>query len=329
MADDARRAASMLASYADAMQFTAGLLNPEFQRAVDSIATLKSILVITGLGKSGLVGQKAAATFSSTGTRATFVHPVEALHGDLGIVENNTGMLAISKSGGNEETIEFARQFKQVAQGPVITLTEPDSRLELQSDIALHIPKLPEIDEWNLAPTTSTMTSMAICDVLAICVQQQKNLTAEDFAQFHPHGTLGRRLLLQVKDLMISGSALPIRPLQATFSEVIYEISSKGLGLVLLIDDSGSYHGLLTDGDIRRLMERNEPITELNASECFRLSRRGDDLPPVTHGSANVQAKAIDCLEQMQKDKITSIVILEERRPIGLVRMQDLVAAGL
>lgn len=319
----------MLATYAKAMHRTADLLNPEFQRAVDAIASLPSILVITGLGKSGLVGQKAAATFSSTGTRATFVHPVEALHGDLGIVEEHTGMLAISKSGGNEETIEFARQFKQVARGPVITLTEPNSRLEQQADVALHIPKLPEIDEWNLAPTTSTMTSMGICDVLAICVQQQKSLTAEDFAQFHPHGTLGRRLLLQVGDLMISGSALPIRPLHATFSEVIYEISSKGLGLVLLVDNSGSYHGLLTDGDIRRLMERKEPITELNASECFRLSRRGDDLPPVTHGSSSAQAKAIDCLEQMQEDEITSIVILEESRPIGLVRMQDLVAAGL
>lgn len=329
MSKDVEQAKQMLQAYAEAMESTSSILDVEFNKAVEAIASLSSILVVTGLGKSGLVGQKAAATFSSTGTRAAFVHPVEALHGDLGIVEKDAAMLAISKSGGNEETIEFARQFKQVAQGTVITLTEPESRLEEFADIALHIPPLPEIDEWNLAPTTSSITSMSVCDVLAICVQQRKGLTAEDFAQFHPHGTLGRRLLLQVRDLMISGEDLPLRSLDASFSELIYEISSKGLGLVLLIDGDGEYFGLLTDGDIRRLMERSEPIAELDARDCFRLSRRGTDLPPVTHGSASPETKAIECLEQMQRDRITSIVILEDKRPIGLVRMQDLVAAGL
>lgn len=329
MSRNVEQAKQMLQAYADAMLSTSSSLNSEFGRAVDAISNLSSILVVTGLGKSGLVGQKAAATFSSTGTRAAFVHPVEALHGDLGIVEKDAAMLAISKSGGNEETIEFARQFKHVSEGTVITLTEPESRLERIADIALHIPRLPEIDEWNLAPTTSSITSMSVCDVLAICIQQQKGLTAEDFAQFHPHGTLGRRLLLQVRDLMITGDDLPLSSLDATFSEIIYEISSKGLGLVLLIDDDGDYFGLLTDGDIRRLMERSEPIAQLNARDCFRLSRRGTDLPPVTHGSASPETKAIECLEQMQRDRITSIVILEDKQPIGLVRMQDLVAAGL
>ncbi len=329
MTDHVARAKAMLSIYASAMTQTADLLDEGFQRAVDSIATLDSLLIITGLGKSGLVGQKAAATFSSTGTRAAFVHPVEALHGDLGIVESQAGMLAISKSGGNEETIEFARQFRQVAKGPVITLTEPNSRLEQFADIALHIPVLPEIDQWNLAPTTSTMTSMSILDVLAICVQQTKGLTAEDFAQFHPHGTLGRRLLLQVQDLMISGDRLPIRGVNASFSEVIYEISSKGLGLVLLVDEAGDHFGVLTDGDIRRLMERGEPFATMNARECFHHSRRGDDLPPVVQGSATPDTMAINCLEQMQRNSITSIVILDEKRPVGLIRMQDLVAAGL
>ena len=329
MADDIARANRMLHSYSHAMEATASMLNENFQKAVDEISGLKSLLVITGLGKSGLVGQKAAATFSSTGTRAAFVHPVEALHGDMGIVESETGMLAISKSGGNIDTIDFARQFKQVAHGPVITLTEPGSKLEQYADVPLHIPNLPEIDQWNLAPTTSTLTSLSICDVLAACVQQKKGLTAEDFAQFHPHGTLGRRLLLQVRDLMISGDALPIQPLECSFSEVIYEISSKGIGLVLLVDKVGKYCGLLTDGDIRRLLERGEPIEKLNARECFRLSRRGEDLPAVTHGSATPDTKAIECLEQMRQDKITSIVILDAKRPIGLVRMQDLVNAGL
>lgn len=319
----------MLAHYAEAMQATANLLDLNYQRAVDTIAQLDALLIITGLGKSGLVGQKAAATFSSTGTRAVFVHPVEALHGDSGVIEPGAALLAISKGGGNVETIEFTRQFKTVAHGPVITLTEPNSNLESYGDIALHIPKLPEIDEWDLAPTTSTITSLSVCDILAICVQQQRGLTAEHFAQFHPHGTLGKRLLLHVRDFMVCGDALPLQSVKASFAEVLYEISSKGLGSVLLISDDASFHGMITDGDIRRLLERKEDITKLNAAECYQLSRRGTDLPQVTHGTTSADTKAIDCLKQMQMDRITALVVLEERKPIGIIRLQDLIAAGL
>ena len=323
------KARAFLTTYAEAMAATQLLLDDAFARAVDAVATLDSMLIITGLGKSGLVGQKAAATLSSTGTPTAFVHPVEALHGDLGIVGSGSAMLAVSKGGGNEETIEFARQFKAVINGPVITLTEPDSRLEQFADIALHIPKLPEIDEWNLAPTTSTMTSMAILDVLAICVQQQKNLTAEDFAQFHPSGTLGKRLLLHVRDLMIAGDALPLKPGETTFADLVYEISSKGIGMVLLTEDNGELLGVLTDGDIRRLLERGEPVTEMTALECIKASRRGSDLPPVDRAATSPDTKAIDCLVKMQQNQITSLVILDGRTPIGVVRMQDLVSAGL
>ena len=323
------KAKSMVKSYADAMLATQELLDEAFVRAVDAVASLDATLIISGLGKSGLVGKKSAATFSSTGTRAVFIHPVDGLHGDLGVVDSHSGLLAISKSGSNEETIEFARQFKNVAKGAVITLTEPDSKLERLADIALHIPQLPEIDEWNLAPTISTVTSSTILDVLAICVQDQKGFTAEDFAQFHPRGALGKRLLLDVKDFMIEQADLPIRNADSKFSELIYAISSGGLGLVLLVDEEGSFMGVLTDGDIRRLMERGEPITSMDARSCLTASRRGGDLPQVQKGWTTPETKAIDCLRQMQEDQITSIVILESKRPVGLVRMQDLVAAGI
>ena len=329
MTDDTKRAQTMLAHYTNAMQATANLVDENFQRAVDVLVQLDALLVLTGLGKSGLIGQKAAATFSSTGTRAVFVHPVEALHGDSGVVEPNAALLAISKGGGNVETIEFARQFKSVARGPVITLTEPNSNLESFGDIALHIPKLPEIDEWDLAPTTSTLTTLSLCDVLAICVQQRRGLTAEHFAQFHPHGTLGKRLLLHVQDFMVSGDALPLQPMNASFSEVLYEISSKGLGSVILVNADFNFYGMITDGDIRRLLERNEEVTKLSAQECFQLSRRGADLPQVTHGTTTPETKAIDCLHQMQVDRITSLVVLQEDKPIGIIRLQDLIAAGL
>ena len=329
MNNDISRAQSMLAHYAQAMHSTADLVGVNFQHAVAAIAQLDALLVLTGLGKSGLIGQKAAATFSSTGTRAVFVHPVEALHGDSGVIEPRAALLAISKGGGNTETIEFTRQFKTVAQGPVITLTEPESNLESYGDIALHIPKLPEIDDWNLAPTTSTITTLSVCDVLAICVQQQRGLTAEHFAQFHPHGTLGKRLLLHVRDFMVSGDALPVQRVDAKFSAVLYEISSKGFGSVLLVKADSTFYGMITDGDIRRLLERNEDITKLNAQECFQLSRRGTDLPQVSHGTTTADTKASDCLQQMQMDRITALVVLQEDQPIGIVRLQDLLAAGL
>lgn len=319
----------MFDSYGAAISATRELLTPAFDEAVELIAGLRSILIVTGLGKSGLIGQKAAATMRSTGTQAAFVHPVEALHGDLGIVRRGSTMLAISKSGGNEETIEFVRQFRNIDEDGVITLTEPGSKLEQLADIALHIPKLPEIDEWDLAPTTSSITTLSLCDILAICVQQRKGLSADDFAQFHPSGTLGKRLLLHVRDLMIRGQELPLIRASASFSEVIYEISSKGLGLVLLTQDNGTLLGTLTDGDVRRLLEREIDTTTVNGADCYALSRRSDDLPPVAKGWTTPDTKAIDCLRQMQESKITSLVIRENDRPVGLIRMQDLIEAGL
>ena len=320
----------MLSMLATALEQCEQFVDDEFEKAIALLADLTAIFVVTGLGKSGLIGKKAAATFSSTGTRAVFVHPVEALHGDLGIVESGAVMLALSKSGLNEETIEFTKQFqKTVSNGRVITMTEQHSQLEANADIKLHIPTLPEIDRWDLAPTTSSLTTMAMCDVLAISVQQRKGLSATDFAQFHPSGTLGRRLLLRVQDLMIESENLPIQPLTATSSEVLTEASSRGFGLVLLTHANGEYFGMLTDGDIRRLIERDEPVSSMTAEECFHASRRGRDLPSVQRGFISGETKAVDCLREMEKYQITSMVVLNDNRPHGLVRMQDLIAAGL
>ena len=319
----------MLEQYTSAIESTSSLLGERFTEAVEHIAVLPSILVVTGLGKSGLIAKKAAATLSSTGTRAVFIHPVEALHGDLGVVSKESSMLALSKSGSNQETIDFAEQFRNVTHGKVISITEPSSKLAAVADIPLFIPKLPEIDAWDLAPTTSSLTSLALCDILAICVQQAKEFSAEDFAQYHPSGALGKRLLLNVGDLMVDGARLPNVIASSPFSSVIYEISSKGFGLVLLTNEDGSYFGMVTDGDIRRLLERNEPITEMTGIQCFESSRRGKDLPPVGKGWVTADTKAIDCLKLMEEEQITSLVVLNEDKPVGLVRMQDLVAAGL
>lgn len=321
----------MLDRYAAAMAATRQLLDQRFDQAVTLIAGLDSILIVTGLGKSGLIAQKAAATLSSTGTQAAFVHPVEALHGDLGIVRHRSALLALSKSGGNAETIEFARQFKTVAQGQVVSITEPNSRLASMADIALDIPALPEIDEYDLAPTTSAATTMAICDALAILAQQTKGLTERDFAKFHPSGTLGRRLLLSVAEVMIQGSDLPVVNAAAGFADLVYQISSKGIGMTVVVDSAGEHAGVITDADIRRLLLRGEHVGELTAAECVARSRRGSEssAPARVHGATNAATMAIDCLRQMQRSQITQLVVLSGNRPVGVVRLQDLIAAGV
>ena len=329
MSEALEHARGMFDQYTDALLATKALLGTSFLETVSHFANLTGILVITGLGKSGLIAQKAAATFSSTGTSAVFVHPVEALHGDLGVVDKNSSMLALSKSGSNQETIDFALQFRNVTDGKVVSLSEPHSKLAAVADIALSIPNLPEIDSWDLAPTTSSLTTLAVCDILAISIQQQKNFSAEDFAQFHPSGALGKRLLLHVDDLMIRGSSLPLIEKGSPSSAVLYAMSAKGQGLVLLTERNGLYFGMLTDGDIRRLIERDEPVTSMNGEQCFEASRRGKDLPQVKQGWVSRQTKALDCLRIMEEARITSLVILEQEKPVGLVRMQDLVAAGL
>ena len=182
------------------------------------------------------MARKAAATLSSTGTPAAFVHPVEALHGDLGIVRDGSALLALSKSGGNEETIEFARQFKAVAGGTGRLDHGARFAPGRVADIALHIPALPEIDEFDLAPTTSAVTTMAVCDALAILVQQTKGLTDRDFARFHPSGALGKRLLLSVEDLMVKGDALPIIGEDERSADLVFEITSKGIGMAVVVD---------------------------------------------------------------------------------------------
>ena len=335
------RAGDMFERYAAAMVAVKGLLDARFAEAVRVVAELDSILIVTGLGKSGLVAQKAAATLSSTGTPAAFVHPVEALHGDLGIVRPGSALLALSKSGNNEETITFARQFKMVAaragsggatmEGKVLSVSEPGSRLADLADVPLEIPALPEIDTFDLAPTTSAATTMAVCDVLAILVQQAKRLTDRDFAKFHPSGTLGRRLLLSVSDVMIKGDALPLVSVDAGFADLVYRISRNGIGMAIVVDAGGDHVGVITDADIRRLLLRGEPVGDLSVAECFARSRRGTEsaAPAAVRGATSAAAMAIDCLAQMQASQITELVVLQGNRPVGVVRLQDLIDAGI
>ena len=325
------RARQMFDQLTEAIRATRDSLDENLDAAVDIISNLESILILTGLGKSGLIAQKAAATLSSTGTQTAFVHPVEALHGDLGIVKPGSAMLALSKSGGNAETIDFARQFKSITGGTVISITEPGSKLSNVADIPLEIPLLAEIDDYDIVPTTSTLTTLAICDVLAILVQQRKGLDHTDFARFHPSGTLGRRLSLRVEDLMIHGERLPLVQPSAAFADLLFEITSKSIGMAVLESETHEYLGVITDADIRRLLLRGEDVTQLTTADCFERSRRGSESAAPTHvkGVATPDTMAIDCLTQMQDNQISELVILQDQRVVGVVRLRDLVAAGI
>ena len=174
------------------------------------------------------------------------------------------------------------------------------------------------------------MTTLAVCDVLAVVVQQSKGLTERDFARFHPSGALGKRLLLSVDDLMVKGDALPTIGEQESAAELVFEITSKGLGMVIVVDGDGRHRGVVTDADLRRLLLRGEHVSELSVAACLARSRRGEEslAPAEVHGATTPGTMAIDCLRQMQANEITELVVLVDGRPVGVVRLQDLIAAG-
>lgn len=303
-------------------------LDSSTAEAVKTILHCKGQIILTGLGKSGLIARKIAATLTSTGTPSVFVHPVDALHGDIGIVSPKDILIAFSKSGHSQEVIKVAQNFKKLG-GKVISITEkPTSELGKISDIVIKLPSINEADPFDLAPTTSTTMMIALGDAIAITLLSLRGFTAEDFARFHPDGTLGRRLLLRAADIMYSGEKLPKVEENRPMKDVIYEITSKGLGITCVVDKEGRFIGTITDGDLRRLIERTKDPLKLNARQALELTRR-KNLPqgPFT---VSKETPAIECRQIMQENKITSLIVLNKSsEPIGIVRLQEITAAGL
>jgi len=321
-------ARKVLADEAEAISATSDRLDEAFVRVVRSILKCRGQLIITGLGKSGLVARKIAATLTSTGTPSVFVHPVEALHGDLGLISKKDMLLAISKSGHTNEITKFVQSFKRLA-GVTVAITENDrSALAKLCDLVLPLPRVDEADSLALAPTTSTTMTMALGDAIAVTLLSLRGFTAEDFAQFHPDGTLGRRLLLRAKDLMHAGEKLPTVTAGTTMREVILEMTSKGLGLTCVVDERGRFAGTLTDGDLRRLIERTANMLELKAGEALDRSRRSAG--PSGPFTVPPDTPAIECRKIMKDNMITSLVVLDEQaKPVGVVRIHEITAAGL
>jgi arabinose-5-phosphate isomerase len=310
--DTARR---VLKIEAQAIQDVLARLDASFEKAVDILFSCKGRVVVTGMGKSGLVGRKISATLSSTGTPSFFLHPADALHGDLGMLARGDSVLAVSYGGETEEIIQLLEALKRL-EAPLITLTgKVTSTLAKASDVALDVSVREEACSLNLAPTASTTVAMAVGDALAVSLLERRGFQPQDFADLHPAGRLGTKLL-RVEHTMHAGDALPRVAMDAAMPEVIHEMSRKGLGMTTVLETDGRLAGIVTDGDLRRLMEKHRGAT-LEMSAAAAMTRNPQTIGP--------HVLASEALNQMEKRKITSVVVIDEsKKVVGVVHLHDL-----
>jgi arabinose-5-phosphate isomerase len=292
-------------------------LGSAFARAAELIRNAKGRLIVTGLGKSGHIGRKVAATFASTGTPAFFVHAAEAGHGDLGMITADDVILALSWSGEQPEMktlITYAKRFRI----PLIAMTaECESTLAKAAEIALTLPKAREACPHNLAPTTSSLMLLALGDALAIALLEGRGFTSVDFSVLHPGGKLGA-MLKYTRDLMHTGDAVPLKPLGTRMSDALVEMTSKGFGCVGIVDARGAIAGIVTDGDLRRHMLRPDLMTAVVDDVMTRNPKtiRGETL-------------ASEALEILNSSKITALIVTEANKPVGIVHLHDILRAGV
>ena len=290
-------------------------LDATFERAVDALFACTGRVVVTGMGKSGLIGRKISATLASTGTPSLFLHPAEALHGDLGMLVRNDVLLAISYGGETEEIIALLERVKRL-EIKMVTLTgNARSTLADASDVVLDVSVKEEACSLNLAPTASTTVSMAVGDALAVALLERRGFKHDDFADLHPGGRLGKKLL-RVENLMHGGEALPRVAVNTPMADVIYEMSKKGLGITTVLDGDGRLAGVLTDGDLRRLMQKHKGAAlEMTAGQCMTRT-------PQTILKGELASAALNLMERR---KILAVVVVDhDGRALGVVHLHDL-----
>lgn len=295
-------------------------IDERFQAACEQLLACKGRVIVTGMGKSGHIGKKIAATLASTGTPAFFVHPGEANHGDLGMITRQDVLIAISYSGQTNELVTLLPLIKRL-EIPLITLTgNPNSMLAQAADINLDVSIKNEACPHGLAPTTSTTVALVMGDALAITLLQARGFTADDFALAHPGGSLGKRLLLRIDDIFHSDDALPVVYEHATVSEALIEVTAKKLGMTCVVNAQGVLTGIYTDGDIRRTLTQHRDINTTTIAEVM------------THNCRTVHSGllAAEALALMQKHVITSLIVVDEtNRPVAVIHLHDLLRAGV
>ena len=295
-------------------------INEDFVNTVETIFTSKGRVVLTGMGKSGLIARKIVATLNSTGTAAIYLHPTDALHGDLGMVRSEDVVILISKSGETEEISNLLPMLKRMNVKLISMCGNKESKLARECDLFLNISVKEEACPYDLAPTASTTATLALGDALAVSLLKKRNFTAKDFAFLHPGGSLGKRLSLKIKEVMITGDRIPRVNKDTSIKDVIIEITSKRLGTTCVLDENGKLAGIITDGDLRRLLEITLDITGLSASDVMTTK------PKVL----KEEYLASFALQQMENFKITSLVIVDDQNhPVGIIHLHDLINLGL
>ena len=305
---------------ADAVRRLADQIDDQFVAALSIVLNSKGRVVVMGMGKSGHIARKIAATLASTGTAAFFVHPAEASHGDLGMISQDDVVIALSNSGESAEITTILPLIKRRGAKLIGMSGNPASTLARESDAHLNASVGKEACPHNLAPTASTTAALALGDALAVALLDARRFTAEDFARTHPGGSLGRRLLVHVRDVMHSGSALPIVKLEASIKEALLEMTRKGLGMTAAIDDAGRLAGIFTDGDLRRALEK--PLDVHTAKLADLMTKSPKFIGP--------DQLAVEAVEKMQDMKINGLLVVDEdQKLVGALNMHDLLKAGV
>lgn len=297
-------------------------IGPEFERAVSCLLETKGKIITTGLGKSGIVASKISATFSSTGMPSMYVHPVDALHGDLGIIQRGDLGVFLSNSGETTELLQFLQVFKRFGLKTVGIGGRPGSSLERDCDVFLDASVEYEACPLNLAPTSSTTVAMVLGDALAGCLVTLKGFSREDFSRLHPSGALGRRLLFRVKDIMHGGEEMPMVLGGTLMRDALVTLTVKGMGAVLVASPDGKLLGIFTDGDLRRAVQRHENMLELPIDAMMTVN-------PVVIGPDRMAAEALSLMENRPSQISVIPVVDSEGKVSGIVRIHDLVQAGL
>jgi arabinose-5-phosphate isomerase len=293
-------------------------INDDFEKAVHAISVCKGRVVISGIGKSAVIAQKIVATLNSTGTPSVFMHAADAIHGDLGIVQQEDVVIIISKSGESPEIkvlVPLIKNFKNILIGIV---GNNQSYLAGQSDIILNTTVSQEACPNNLAPTSSTTAQLVMGDALAVCLMELKGFGSDDFAKFHPGGTLGKKLYLRVSDIYIKNEK-PKLTKEKSLKEVIVEISSKRLGATAIVDDNNNLLGIITDGDLRRMLEKSISLDKLTAADIMTTNPK----------SIGADELAVDALDLMRKKSITQLVVVDNGKYLGFIHLHDLIREGL
>jgi arabinose-5-phosphate isomerase len=302
-----------------AIQALPDRLDQQFTQACEAILACKGRVIVMGMGKSGHIGNKIAATLASTGTPAFSVHPAEASHGDLGMITHDDVLIALSHSGNSDEILNILPMIKRLAI-PLIAFTgHINSALALAADYHLNIAVEKEACPLNLAPTSSTTTTLVMGDALAIALLRTRGFTEADFARSHPAGRLGKRLLVHVSDLMHTDSAIPKVQANLSLVDAILEMTGKSLGMTAIVDQDEYLLGIFTDGDLRRAFERGIDLKQALIGEVMIQ----------TVNTIHPEALAVDALNQMETAAITVLPILDKRRLVGILHMHDLLKAGI